>query len=98
MKPANTQGSRPYMTSVRRLCIPCVIQPANTHSSRRVLSYSQPQMFGTSTSPQEFQRPQNPIRDLFITGVMRSVSAVSQESAKNTVQDLRGLLTALEQL
>ena len=78
MKPANIQGSRPCVTRVRRLCIPCVIQPASTHFSRRVLSFSQPQMFETSTSPQEFQRPQNPvmrtscvktlIRDLFITG------------------------------
>ena len=65
-------------------------------------------MFGTSTSPQEFQRLQNPvmrtpyvitlIRDMFITRAMRSVSAISQQSATNTVQDLRGLLTALEML
>ena len=38
------------------------------------------------------------IRDLFTTRAMRSVSAISQERAKNTVQVLRGLLTALEEL
>ena len=94
MKSTNIQRSRLCVTSVRCLCIPCVIQPASTHSSHRVLSFSQPQMFSTSASPEDFS-PQNPvmwtadvrvtIRDLFtyVYGHAKCFGGFPRESNNN---------------